>query len=154
VFVENSPMLTARGIDVVLGGLAESGYNAEWGVLSASAVGAPHRRERLWILAKKENESAPSDTQGDRRHFSVTVSKKAFAQRQVHWGEGYAHLLPALPVWKGDHTGLQSMGDGVPFGMEQLRAIGNAQVPLCAAIAFASLYNRINNRGTASSLFS
>lgn len=50
-FVENSPMLTSRGLGVVLGDLAEMGYNAEWCVLGASDIGAPHRRKRIWILA-------------------------------------------------------------------------------------------------------
>ena len=50
-FMENSPMLTVRGLGNVLGDLAEVGYNAEWLVLGASDVGAPHRRERIWILA-------------------------------------------------------------------------------------------------------
>lgn len=51
VFVENSPMLTARGLGVVLGDLAALGYDAEWCVLGASDVGAPHIRKRIWILA-------------------------------------------------------------------------------------------------------
>lgn len=44
-------MLTSRGIGTVLGDLAALGFNAEWGVLSAADVGAPHLRERIWILA-------------------------------------------------------------------------------------------------------
>ncbi len=51
VFVENSPMLTSRGLGVVLGDLASLGFDAEWGVLGARDVGAPHRRDRIWILA-------------------------------------------------------------------------------------------------------
>lgn len=50
-FMENSPMLTSRGLGTVLGDLAEAGYNAEWLVLGAADVGAPHRRDRIWILA-------------------------------------------------------------------------------------------------------
>lgn len=50
VLVENSPVLTSRGLDVVLGDLAAMGYDAEWGVLGAVHAGAPHRRERIWIL--------------------------------------------------------------------------------------------------------
>ena len=50
VFVENSPALTSRGLGVVLGDLASLGYNAEWGVISAADTGAPHLRERIWIL--------------------------------------------------------------------------------------------------------
>lgn len=51
VFVENSPMLTSRGLHRVLGDLAKAGYNAEWKVLGADDVGARHRRKRIWILA-------------------------------------------------------------------------------------------------------
>lgn len=57
-FVENSPMLTVRGIRRVLGDLAEVGYNAKWGVLGASDSiwrdcdpEADHERYRIWILA-------------------------------------------------------------------------------------------------------
>ena len=51
VFVENSPLLVGRGLAVVLGDLAEMGYDARWGVLGAHHVGAPHKRNRIWILA-------------------------------------------------------------------------------------------------------
>ena len=50
-FVENSPALTVRGLGTVLGDLAEMGFDARWGVLGAIHVGAPHRRERIWIMA-------------------------------------------------------------------------------------------------------
>lgn len=50
-FVENSPMLTSRGLDRVLGDLSTLGYDAQFGVVSAADAGAPHRRERIWILA-------------------------------------------------------------------------------------------------------
>jgi DNA (cytosine-5)-methyltransferase 1 len=51
VFVENSPMLTSRGLGRVLGDLAAMGYDAAWGVLGAVHAGAPHKRERIWIVA-------------------------------------------------------------------------------------------------------
>lgn len=50
IFIENSPALTKRGLDVVLNDLNEMGYDAEWTTLSAAQVGAPHKRERIWIL--------------------------------------------------------------------------------------------------------
>lgn len=50
VLVENSPMLTSRGLGRVLGDLAEMGIDADWGVLGADDAGAPHRRDRIWIL--------------------------------------------------------------------------------------------------------
>ena len=51
VFVENSPVLTSRGLGTVLGDLAALGYDARWGVLGAVNAGAPHKRERIWIVA-------------------------------------------------------------------------------------------------------
>ncbi len=49
--MENVGALSFRGLDAVLGSLAEIGYDAEWQDIRASDVGAPHRRERLWIIA-------------------------------------------------------------------------------------------------------
>ena len=54
-FVENSPMLVGRGLAVVLGDLAEMGYDARWGVIGAHHAGAPHKRDRIWILATNAN---------------------------------------------------------------------------------------------------
>jgi DNA (cytosine-5)-methyltransferase 1 len=58
VWVENSPVLTSRGLDRVCGDLAALGYDARWGVVSAAdaiwASGTPavyHKRERIWIHA-------------------------------------------------------------------------------------------------------
>lgn len=56
VFVENSPLLTSRGLDVVLGDLAAMGFDAEWGVYGAADAGAPHKRDRIWIVAVAEGE--------------------------------------------------------------------------------------------------
>jgi DNA (cytosine-5)-methyltransferase 1 len=51
VLVENVAALLGRGLGVVLGDLAACGYDAEWSVLSAQNVGAPHLRERLFVIA-------------------------------------------------------------------------------------------------------
>jgi DNA (cytosine-5)-methyltransferase 1 len=51
VYVENSPMLTSRGLGRVLGDLAALGFDARWGVVSAADTGAHHLRERIWIVA-------------------------------------------------------------------------------------------------------
>ena len=51
VFAENSPLLRTRGLGVVLKDLASLGYNARWGVIGARSVGAPHKRDRMWVLA-------------------------------------------------------------------------------------------------------
>ena len=49
--IENVPMLTVRGGDRVILDLAEIGYNAEWTVISAAGMGAPHLRKRMFIIA-------------------------------------------------------------------------------------------------------
>jgi DNA (cytosine-5)-methyltransferase 1 len=49
--LENVAALLGRGLGTVLGDLAEIGYDAEWHCIPASAVGAPHRRDRIWIVA-------------------------------------------------------------------------------------------------------
>jgi DNA (cytosine-5)-methyltransferase 1 len=51
VIVENVAALLGRGLGTVLGDLAALGYDAEWHCIPASAIGAPHRRDRIWIVA-------------------------------------------------------------------------------------------------------
>ncbi len=51
VFVENSPALLTRGLGRVLGDLAALGYDCRWTVLGAADVGAPHQRDRFWLVA-------------------------------------------------------------------------------------------------------
>ncbi len=52
VILENVPALRSRGLDRVLGGLAALGYDTAWTCVRASDIGAPHRRERIFIEAK------------------------------------------------------------------------------------------------------
>ena len=54
--LENVAALLGRGLGVVLGDVAEVGYDAEWHCIPASAVGAPHRRDRIWIVANARGE--------------------------------------------------------------------------------------------------
>ena len=54
-FVENSPMLVGRGLARVIGDLAEMGYDARWGVIGAHHAGAPHKRDRIWLLSWDSN---------------------------------------------------------------------------------------------------
>lgn len=51
VVIENSPVLRSRGLDQMLGELAALGYDAEWHCIPANALGAPHRRDRVWVIA-------------------------------------------------------------------------------------------------------
>jgi DNA (cytosine-5)-methyltransferase 1 len=49
--LENVAALLSRGLDQILGRMAAFGYDAEWHCIPASAVGAPHQRDRIWIIA-------------------------------------------------------------------------------------------------------
>ena len=54
--IENVSALRSRGLDQVLRSLSEIGYDAEWHCITAASVGAPHRRDRIWIVAYPSNE--------------------------------------------------------------------------------------------------
>jgi len=56
VIIENVPALRSRGFVTVLQNLSALGYDAEWHCIPASYVGAPHRRDRIWIVAYPHNE--------------------------------------------------------------------------------------------------
>ena len=58
VVIENVSALRSRGLDVVLGEIAALGYDAEWHCIPAAAVGAPHRRDRIWIVAYPASQHA------------------------------------------------------------------------------------------------
>ena len=56
VLVENVSALLGRGMGRVLGDLSTLGYDAEWEIISAADVGAPHLRERVWIVAYAQHD--------------------------------------------------------------------------------------------------
>lgn len=56
VIVENVAALRSRGLDQVLLGLSEVGYHARWDCIPASAVGAAHQRDRVWLVAHTARE--------------------------------------------------------------------------------------------------
>ena len=64
IFVENSPMLVVRGLDRVLGDVAEMGFACRWGIVGADDSGAPHRRKRFWLWGESKRETYP-DTYSD-----------------------------------------------------------------------------------------
>lgn len=85
VIAENVPALTHRGLDIVLGSLAEIGYDAEWQTISAAGVGAPHIRERVFLVAYpnnkhgrwKERGGVGGGVQGERGESPEVGSTKA-----------------------------------------------------------------------------
>lgn len=63
IIAENSPLLKTRGLNAVLGSLAALGYDAEWDCVPARTFGAPHQRDRIWVVAYPDS----AHSQGDRR---------------------------------------------------------------------------------------
>jgi hypothetical protein len=135
VFVENSPMLTSRGLGTVLGDLAAMGFDAKWGVLGAADIGANHQRDRIWIVAKMADSRRELRSTGDTAELDS--EKKIRPSSTVHnqpGSEGYG-----TKQWWQIEPSVARMGDGVAFALDRSKAIGNGQVPLCAATAWRIL---------------
>jgi site-specific DNA-cytosine methylase len=84
VVVENVPGLLARGMGDVLGDLASIGYDAEWESLSAAAFGAPHIRDRVWIVAY------PAD---GRQELGRRAAQQAVASESLWGGADGSHAI-------------------------------------------------------------
>ena len=138
VLVENSPMLTSKGLGRVLGDLASMGYDARWGVLGARHAGAPHRRDRIWILA--------SDPYSDRQPVE---SIDAETSRVPTMGSNSCDQWPgrrrsrkeesSLRRHQGFRSPVPRISHGVAHRMDRLKAVGNGQVPQCMALAWRVL---------------
>jgi DNA (cytosine-5)-methyltransferase 1 len=108
VVVENVAALLDRGMGRVVGDLAALGYDAEWSVVSACAVGAPHTRERVFIVAY------PQGRRQRQLRWEWSEAERA-AQRHLHWPS--------------DEPGCLRVVDGIPDRSHRLRGLGNAVVP-------------------------
>ena len=187
VFVENSPMLVTRGLERVLGDLTALGYDTKWTVMGAANVGANHKRDRIWIVAKwrghlphaqhdrirrweqlqKGVKEAPKELANTAQLFSnggnnnARVSMEREAQSQLGNDCGQSNVSNTdLPQQqrRGISSGIREeytyacdsrwwqtepdvgrMANGVASGVDRLKAIGNGQVPLCAATAWEIL---------------
>ena len=101
-FVENSPMLTSRGLGTVLGDLAALGFDARWGVISAADVGAPHLRERIWIVGHANVHGIPAsnDKQVIQRKPNRTPENIQQSTRsnisKISNGNGYSQSTGAI----------------------------------------------------------
>jgi DNA (cytosine-5)-methyltransferase 1 len=131
VFAENSPVLRTRGLGVVLEDLAALGYNARWGVIGAGNIGASHKRDRMWVLAYTNNESRLQT-------YSQVSTIRGQWDSWDDAGWAYWNDTPSLD-WALPEAVSDGTPDGVAYRMDRLKAIGNGQVPQCAAVAFKVL---------------
>ena len=162
VFVENSPMLVSRGLGTVLGDLASMGFDAKWGVLGAADVGANHQRDRIWIVGTNmanprcqlrqtwntaeldpEAQIGPASTIHNKSSSEgQDVSNAYSTQRQGMCSaervqQEYAYASDSR--WWETEPNVGRVVDGLASHVDRLKAIGNGQVPLCAAEAWRLL---------------
>ena len=135
VLLENVPGLLSLGFGRVLGDLAEGGYDAEWDCLPAAAVGAPHLRYRVFVVAH-----APSylrRTSGDEGRSTLDGGGAEMADpprqgrcsRDARRGAGEES---ADGCWWATEPDVGRVAHGVPSRVDRLRCLGNAVVPQCA----------------------
>lgn len=132
VFMENSPLLIRRGLAVVIGDLAEIGYDIQWLCLSAQHCGANHKRDRFWGMAYPA---------GKRQQGSGKFIDSCYKKKNSNREAGESFDVRFRREWPTEPD-LGRVADGVAYRMERLTAIGNGQVPRVAASAFLELYAR------------
>lgn len=118
-FLENVRGLLSSGyFGKILEDLAESGYRVRWRILSAAELGAPHKRDRLWLVA----------------HTTV----KGLEGEQWQESEGRGEGLADSSWWEAEPD-VGRVVDGMAFRVDRLKALGNGQVPVVAATAWRLL---------------
>jgi DNA (cytosine-5)-methyltransferase 1 len=157
VIVENVPALRSRGLGVVLGDLAACGYDAEWDCLPAGAFGAPHRRDRIWIVAYPDAEVAGAsqlvaDPDDAGRVQQRRSGPSAAQQPSVEYGgdslayanecrrdggagnvtEADGRSQPENGDWWELEPDVGRVAHGIPRRVDRLRGLGNALVPQIA----------------------
>ncbi len=123
VFAENSPLLTTRGLDIILTDLTEMGYGVRWCVLGAWHVGGKHKRNRIWIFANAIRSSG--EIQSCSRKIRRMGRFYKFFSQNGHWES-------ALSTFRG-------MDNGMARNVDRTDAIRDGQVPQVAATAFLIL---------------
>ena len=145
-FIENSPKLTLRGLDIVLCDLAEMGFNANWGVVSAADVGAPHLRERIWIMAHSNSNgesisavNAEQVCESDMAHTKCRQQEMGRHDARMGWIKKLGKERNARVCFWTTEPNVGRVANGVASRVDRLKAIGNGQVPAVAATAFQLL---------------
>lgn len=127
VLVENSPALASRGLGRVLADLAALGFDACWGVLGASDVGAPHKRERIWIVA---------NTRSGRRGEPGGWEMEQPGRAEAICAGDVADATCEQPHWSGPRAeqnwGTEFADDGCDVADANTRQCNGADGKICA----------------------
>lgn len=121
VIAENVSALRSRGLDEVLRSLSEIGYDAEWHCIPASYVGAPHRRDRIWIVAY------PNGQPG----LQASPLLGSFREEWETWKDACRDSWGKKPNgdWELPEPISLRVDDGLPYNMDRYKQCGNAVVP-------------------------
>lgn len=134
--VENVAALLNNGMDTVLGDLAEGGYDAEWDCIPACAVGAPHQRDRVWIVA-----NTTSKRQSGQRASIEPLCSKENRKTQTSIFES----IRLNTKWAIEPD-VGRVANGVPNRMDRLRVLGNAVVPQIATLLGQAILTHDNEK--------
>jgi DNA (cytosine-5)-methyltransferase 1 len=127
LFLENVQAIRTRGLDTVIQELTEAGYDCRWTMLSAAEIGAPHKRER-WFLLAKHAQVVGLQTHRLPERTEKGQSKSGNPCEYSPWSDGN-EVKPALV----------GVVNGVSLRVERIKRLGNAVVPLQAKTAFEIL---------------
>jgi DNA (cytosine-5)-methyltransferase 1 len=151
VVLENVSALLTRGMGDVLGTLASLGYDAEWECLPASAFGAPHRRDRVFIVsyakgercgarwarrvigtsAWQEDETNVADAADAIRRPNSSQARTSRSEQTIESRRDGSDYKPRGDWWSVEPE-LGRVAHGVPRRVDRLRGLGNAVVPQVA----------------------
>ena len=154
VVLENVSAILSNGLGIVLGNLAEAGYNCEWCCIPASYIGACHQRDRWWLVAYSTSVSDGSQIEIQARGNTFTRSSTPNSQSigMERSGQGRKQVQPRLgkeklSKWRYQRDLLSSEwrsyasepvlrrgDDGLSNRVHRLKALGNSIVAQVAAI--------------------
>lgn len=124
VVLENSADILDYGWGQVLGDLAACGYDCQWDCIPAAAVGAAHRRDRIFAVAYplgQRREAVPRVFTGQ---LATDRAEAAVDVQLTRMGSGRVRRVPDSRVCR--------VANGSPGRLDRYRSLGNAVVPQCA----------------------
>ena len=127
VLAENVPGLYGQGLSDIIFDLASLGYDAEWHCIPAAAFGAPHIRDRVFILGHAPRLQS-GDTAGKVRMGRSGVLSPARRTKE----NNRTTRSDKAERWWATEPDVGRVADGVPKRVDRLRCLGNAVVPQVA----------------------